>query len=252
VLEKIISLGTAAQHDQLQEKLEVKFEKASLPDDEQVLAGAIDDILRRLREDPAELDRYLRLLRRHVPLGRRAAVAAFLLRQAYGGLAAPAASRRPPAGAVPGPRAVPGSRAPAGPRAAAGPRAEPGSRPAQEGGRAAAGPRAASAGPRRRRGGGPAGKGTPPAQRAHAEAGFTRLFISVGKSRGVFAKDLAALFSSTLQVDRSRIGDIRVLDNYSFLEIDSALAEKAIAALSGSELKGKQISVNYARKKEDE
>jgi hypothetical protein len=82
--------------------------------------------------------------------------------------------------------------------------------------------------------------------------GFTRLFVSVGKSRAVYAKDLTALFSDTLQVDRARIGDIRVLDNYSFLEIDSALAEKAIAALSGTELKGKQITVNYARKKEDE
>ena len=41
VLEKIISLGTAAQHQQLQEKLKVKPEKTSLPDDEQVLAGAI-------------------------------------------------------------------------------------------------------------------------------------------------------------------------------------------------------------------
>ncbi len=107
--------------------------------------------------------------------------------------------------------------------------------------------------PDRRRGGAAGEKGTPPpAARAHAEAGFTRLFISAGKSRGVYAKDLATLFSDTLQVDRGRIGDIRVLDNYSFLEIDSALAEKAIAALSGSQLKGKQISVNYARKKEDE
>jgi ATP-dependent RNA helicase DeaD len=233
VLQKIICLGTAAQHDQLQEKLDVKFEKASLPDDEQVLAGAIGDILRRLRENPAELDRYLRLLRRHVPLGRRAAVAAFLLQKVYGGLAAPPAARRPAA-------------------AAQGAVAEAGSRPAPQGGRAAAAPRPASAGPGRRRGGGAAARGTPPAARARAGAGFTRLFISVGKSRGVYPKDLAALFSDTLRVDRGRIGDIRVLDNYSFLEIDSALAEKAIAALSGSELKGKQISVNYARKKEDE
>jgi RNA-binding protein YlmH len=73
----------------------------------------------------------------------------------------------------------------------------------------------------------------------------------VGKSRGVYPKDLAALFGDTLRVDRDRIGDIRVLDNYSFLEIDSALAEQAIAELSGSELKGKQISVNYARKKDE-
>jgi hypothetical protein len=141
------------------------------------------------------------------------------------------------AGAPPGP-----------PVGAEGGRAAPGLRPGR-------GPRESLPGRKRgasARSGGAGGKATPPAQRAYAEAGFTRLFISVGKSRGVYAKDLAALFSGTLQVDRRRIGDIRVLDNYSFLEIDSGLAEKAIAALSGSELKGKQISVNYARKKEDE
>jgi hypothetical protein len=258
VLEKIITLGSAAQCRQLQERLDVKLEKVSLPDDEQVLAGAIGDILRRIRaeEDPAELARYLRLLRRHAPLGRRAAVAAYLLKQVYGALAP---GRLPGAAAARGP--LPARKSQAG---AAGPQAGavPGSRAAPGGGRAAAGIRAVprshavpglhrAAGPGQRRRGA-AEKGTPPAERARAEAGFTRLFISVGKSRGVYPKDLAALFSDTLQVDRGRIGDIRVLDNYSFLEIDSALAEKAIAALSGSALKGKQITVNYARKKEDE
>jgi ATP-dependent RNA helicase DeaD len=240
VLEKVISLGSAAHHRQLQEKLNVNPEKASLPDDEQVLAGAISDILRRLRaeEDPAELARYLRLLRRHAPLGRRAAVAAYLLKQVYGALGSPPATRKPQAGAA-GPQAgaVPGSRAVPGARAASGGRAIP------------AVPRASGSGRRRRAA---AEKATPPAERARAKEGFTRLFISVGKSRGVYPKDLAALFGDRLQIDRSRIGDIRVLDNYSFLEIDSALAERAIAELSGSELKGKQISVNYARKKEDE
>jgi len=74
----------------------------------------------------------------------------------------------------------------------------------------------------------------------------------VGRNRGVHAKDLAGLFARTLQVDPASIGDIRVLDNYSFLEIEAGLADRAISALSGTQLKGKQISVNYARKKEDE
>jgi len=254
VLEKIISLGTAAQHQQLQEKLKVKPEKTSLPDDEQVLAGAIGEILRRVRsdEDPAELARYLRLLRRHAPLGRRAEVAAYLLKQVYGALGAQPAGRKPQA--VPGSRPAAGrtpapatGRTPAAGRAGASSRAAAGSR-AQGGGRAPAG---AGAQGQRRRGTGDERNAPPPAERARAEEGFTRLFISVGKSRGVYPKDLAALFGDALRVDRDRIGDIRVLDNYSFLEIDSALAEQAIAELSGQELKGKQISVNYARKKDE-
>ena len=271
VLEKIYTLGSPAQFQQLQEKLNVKPEKTPLPADDQVLAGAIGEILRRIRadEDPAELARYRRLLRRHAPLIRRSTVAAFLLKQVYGPLAAkPARGAEPVRGAKPaggsearpsrapgkGPAPQAGSKPQAGfaggRRAASGPRAASGL-PAASGLRAASGLPAASG---LRRGRGAAAPRETPAvkDRARAGAGFTRLFISVGKSRGVYAKDLAALFGRALESDQAHFGDIRVLDNYSFLEIDSALAEKAIAALSGTELKGKQITVNYARKKEDE
>ena len=77
----------------------------------------------------------------------------------------------------------------------------------------------------------------------------TRLFVSIGKNRGVFANDLKALFAKSLHLDLSGIGDIKVLDNYSFVDIPSSLAEKAIQALSDTELKGRRIKVNYARKK---
>lgn len=265
VLEKIYTLGSPAQFQQLQEKLNVKPEKTPLPADDQVLAGAIGEILRRIRadEDPAELARYRRLLRRHAPLIRRSTVAAFLLKQVYGPLAAkPARGAEPVRGAEARPSRAPGK----GPAPLAEP--APGKGPATRAGfkpqagfaggrRAASGPRAASGLPAAsglRRGRGAAAPRETPAvkDRARAGAGFTRLFISVGKSRGVYAKDLAALFGRALESDQAHFGDIRVLDNYSFLEIDSALAEKAIAALSGTELKGKQITVNYARKKEDE
>ena len=265
VLEKIYTLGSPAQFQQLQEKLNVKPEKTPLPADDQVLAGAIGEILRRIRadEDPAELALYRRLLRRHAPFTRRSTVAAFLLKQVYGPLAAkPARGAEPVRGAEARPSRAPG-KGPApqagskpqagfagGRRAASGPRAASGL-PAASGLRAASGLPAASG---LRRGRGAAAPRETPAvkDRARAGAGFTRLFISVGKSRGVYAKDLAALFGRALESDQAHFGDIRVLDNYSFLEIDSALAEKAIAALSGTELKGKQITVNYARKKEDE
>ena len=263
VLEKIVTLGSPAQYQQLQEKLGVKPEISQLPDDDQVVAGAIGEILRQIRsEDPAELDRYFRLLRRNVPLTQRSRVAASLLKKIYGRIGSPAAREAPrrPAGGPAGPA----DRTPAGGR---GGRAGGAGGPAGAVDRAPAGGRGgrgAGAGGRGRRGAGgeraegsprvrgAAPEGAPVKNRAPAGEGFTRLFISVGKSRGVYAKDLAALFSRVLEADRSRIGDIRVLDNYSFLEIDSALAEKAISALSGTELKGRQITVNYARKKEDE
>jgi RNA recognition motif-containing protein len=80
---------------------------------------------------------------------------------------------------------------------------------------------------------------------------FTKLFLSMGKNRRVFPRDLIQLFMDRLRVERSQIHDIKVLDNYTFMEIDSSLAEKAIKELSGIEFKGRKLAVNYARKRED-
>jgi ATP-dependent RNA helicase DeaD len=87
-----------------------------------------------------------------------------------------------------------------------------------------------------------------PARPAQIE--FMKLFISMGRNRGIFPRDLVQLFMKRLSASRSQIGAVKVMDNYSFVDIDSSLAERAIKELSGLELKGKTLAVNYARKKE--
>ena len=79
----------------------------------------------------------------------------------------------------------------------------------------------------------------------------TKLFLSMGKNRRVFPRDLIQLFMDRLKAERSQIHDIKVLDNYSFVEVDSSLGEKAIKELSGIEFNGRKLAVNYARKRED-
>lgn len=79
----------------------------------------------------------------------------------------------------------------------------------------------------------------------------TKLFISVGKNRRVFQKDLAGLFMKNLKIKRSAIGSIRILDNYSFIDVPSKIADEAIQKLNGMDFHGRKITVNYARKKED-
>lgn len=79
--------------------------------------------------------------------------------------------------------------------------------------------------------------------------GFTRLFVSIGKSRRIFPTDLVNLFTDKLNLTKNQVGVVKVLDNYSFLEISSSVAERAISVLSGFNYKGRRISVNYARKK---
>lgn len=78
------------------------------------------------------------------------------------------------------------------------------------------------------------------------------LFVSIGKNRRVFPRDLSRLFSSTLDIKASSIGNIKVLDNYSFIDVPEPLAQKAISLLDGKDFRGRKITVNHARKKEEE
>lgn len=77
------------------------------------------------------------------------------------------------------------------------------------------------------------------------------IFIGVGRSRGVFPRDLVGLLVSVAGFDRSRIGEIRVLSNYSFIQLFAEDCDKAIAALDGYEYRGRKLSVSYSRKKDE-
>jgi ATP-dependent RNA helicase DeaD len=77
------------------------------------------------------------------------------------------------------------------------------------------------------------------------------LFVSVGKNRKVYPKDLARFFSSNLGIKHGEIGNIKVLDSYSFIDLPEEYCENAIKQLNGKEFRGRKITVNHARKKEE-
>ncbi len=77
------------------------------------------------------------------------------------------------------------------------------------------------------------------------------IFISVGRNRRVFPRDLISLLITIAEVPRERIGDIRILDNYSFVQVFAEDVEKIIAALNGHEFHGRKLSVSYSRKKDE-
>ena len=56
------------------------------------------------------------------------------------------------------------------------------------------------------------------------------IFVSVGKSRGVYPRDLVGLLVGVAGLDRSRIGEIRVLSNYSFIQLFADDCSKEISA----------------------
>jgi superfamily II DNA/RNA helicase len=88
-----------------------------------------------------------------------------------------------------------------------------------------------------------------PSRHSSTDPDKTSLFISVGKNRRVYPKDLVKLFQSRLNLDQSDIGPVKVLESYSFMEISKVHADKAIEAVNGTEFKGRKLTVNHARKK---
>ncbi|AEE16050.1 DbpA RNA binding domain-containing protein [Treponema brennaborense] len=80
----------------------------------------------------------------------------------------------------------------------------------------------------------------------------TTIFIGIGRNRRVFPRDLVGLLVQVAGLSRDRIGDIRTLDNYSFVQLFSEDAERVIESLNGYDYRGRKLSVSYSRKKEDE
>lgn len=79
----------------------------------------------------------------------------------------------------------------------------------------------------------------------------TSVFVSVGRNRRVFPRDLVGLFCSVAGIERERIGEIKVLANYSFVQVYSEDAQKVIDALNGYDYRGRKLAVNLSRQKVD-
>ncbi len=79
----------------------------------------------------------------------------------------------------------------------------------------------------------------------------TTLFVGIGRNRRVFPRDIIGLILQTTGIDRDHVGDIRVLDNYSFVQVITEDAETVIAALNDMEYRGRKLVVSHSRKRED-
>lgn len=89
--------------------------------------------------------------------------------------------------------------------------------------------------------------------RPHAQidqATAKTIFISIGRNRRVYPRDLVGLLVSAAGIDRDRIGDIRILANYSFVQLFPEDAEKAIEILNGYDYRGRKLAVSYSRQKD--
>ena len=79
-----------------------------------------------------------------------------------------------------------------------------------------------------------------------------RLFFSIGRNRKVFPWEILGLIITKAAVTKEDVGAIRILDNYSFIQVRDTVAEKIIEVLNGISFKGRTLTVNYARSRKDE
>ena len=78
-----------------------------------------------------------------------------------------------------------------------------------------------------------------------------RLFFSAGRNRRVFPREILGLINTKTAIPREDIGAIRILDNYSFVQVRDTVAEKIIEALNGQIFRGRPLTVNYAKSRKD-
>jgi len=85
-----------------------------------------------------------------------------------------------------------------------------------------------------------------------AEEDSKRLFFSVGRSRRVFPREILGLINTKTSISREDIGAIKILDNYSFVQVRDTVAGKIIETLNGQNFRGRPLTVNYAKSREEQ
>jgi len=80
-----------------------------------------------------------------------------------------------------------------------------------------------------------------------AEAGMTRLFLSLGKEDGVRPGDIAGMLYREATLPDGAVGRIAMLPRHTLIEINEDCAEKAIRAVRGSTLRGRAFRMDHDR-----
>ena len=80
-----------------------------------------------------------------------------------------------------------------------------------------------------------------------AEKGYTRLFLNVGKTDGFYANQIIELINRNMKKQRTTIGRIDLMQNFSFFEVAENQAQDVIKALNKVNLNGgRKIVVEVA------
>jgi ATP-dependent RNA helicase DeaD len=82
---------------------------------------------------------------------------------------------------------------------------------------------------------------------ASSKDGHSKLFVNRGRRSGISEEDLRWALREGAVLPDEAISDVRVLERFSFVEVDADQAERTVEFLDGTKLKGKEIRLEIAR-----
>jgi ATP-dependent RNA helicase DeaD len=90
-------------------------------------------------------------------------------------------------------------------------------------------------------------EGASPNGAGGGDGDHAKLFINRGRRSGIEDEDIRWALVEGAVVPDEAIGEIRVMERFSFVDLEAEHAEKALERLDGTKLKGKQVRVEYAK-----
>ena len=84
-----------------------------------------------------------------------------------------------------------------------------------------------------------------------ADKDYKTLFFNIGRTRGLNPQALIRFIAASAEIDSSEIGQVRVHDNYSFVDVAEPFVQKVIDSLTSKLYRGRTLAVNFAKKSND-
>lgn len=78
---------------------------------------------------------------------------------------------------------------------------------------------------------------------------YVRLFLTVGRMDQLTPKQLMQFFNKTANVNREDVGDIDILDKFTFVDVYEGAAESILKGSKGKRLAGRRINIEISKKK---
>jgi ATP-dependent RNA helicase DeaD len=76
---------------------------------------------------------------------------------------------------------------------------------------------------------------------------FIRLFMTVGKKDNVKVGDIVKSISAEAGIPAGKIGKIALFDTFSFVEVPANLADRVIASVNNSIMRGRKVKIQHAK-----